>query len=1246
MPPSDDGVVNLLSLDGGGVRGVCELVILDRIMQRVQERDSLDEIPKPCDYFHLMGGTSTGGLIAILLGRLRMSTTEALKEYDNFAGKIFSRWNRRLDLSAKFDEKTLVKVVQTIVKERGEDPLMKDPKGDPLIGKAFVCAQRSGNIAAIRRIRAYQHGQAEESDRNITIDEAARATSAAPTFFKPAKISDEELIDGAIGCNNPTEEVIHEAAEVLDKTCKIGCVLSLGTGFRNKSLKSVGNLPLASLAWAKRMMGLLKEETTDCERAHRDAEKRFTDFPDTYFRFNVPDVADQVKLHKYKKIPLLKEATTRYLETPAVKEWIEKVVDILTKGTTSGLTVGQAAYPDINQLITDKRRSQARGQVSKFFTGRREILEKMSAFFIDNTESRREFLLLGMGGVGKTQIALKFAADHSDMFKPERVFWVDATDAATIFDSYHMIYDQLFPNEKNGQATHTGRARITKVHEWMQQHGDGWLLILDNYGPDKGLSQYIPPGNRGNIIYTSRFASLKQLLPRDAFVQVNELNKEDAITLLLRAAREPPENAEYRNACLPIVEALGCLPLAIDQAGAFVYATQCSFPDYLENFHQVKDSLLRQPEYVGSNEQNAAVYTTFNLSYYMLEAFQRLRGGVSKAKAAKSAIKILNTICFYHNQGIMEEMVSRAAEYRFRRGTRNLPMPEGESSIQDLLQVGEEGHWNPTGFRKAVELLDSFSLLKKERGHQISMHVLVHLWARERMGKDQRNAFGMSARVLIHDSIPMHEIAGDRDDSLFRRRLYPHSEACENHTECRLDEAREIFLKGKRTILLEAMGKDEEAIDSWKSLIDTCKDLYTIRDVRTFEPMGRLAHLYMRTSRYEEAEPLMQELVERKAEKFGAQHTQVIAALSDLQTLYLHMGRLAEAREQAVTIVGCLQANGSKEQLALIPSTVQSIRALDDLMQKSVSFEDGTWITPGPPPPHVAGFGAGNNNKEHLTPTEAGEAYRSEQTALWAQYSDFKEAFGSSSLDALALLNRIFDHMRQHNHNSCAEIVAEECVQRALARYGREAHQTNKQLHNLAKATLCLGDAERAVSLGEEVLGYYTEGLGVSSERTRRVVAELANWRGVCEERRKLVATGIRIRERWETWHREHTEAELREIHGDEGYEKMKGDQETLAELLAERSFPDVCREECMSTGFVELYERLGITGATRYVHHDVLKNRQRMNELAVEANQAQNRDTRDLEVGLLTAVVGRDGEYAVAVEAVGSPSTTTLAYR
>lgn len=65
-------IPRILSLDGGGVRGLSSLMILQKLMYEVQRVENLDHPPLPCQYFDLMGGTSTGGLIAIMLGRLRM----------------------------------------------------------------------------------------------------------------------------------------------------------------------------------------------------------------------------------------------------------------------------------------------------------------------------------------------------------------------------------------------------------------------------------------------------------------------------------------------------------------------------------------------------------------------------------------------------------------------------------------------------------------------------------------------------------------------------------------------------------------------------------------------------------------------------------------------------------------------------------------------------------------------------------------------------------------------------------------------------------------------------------------------------------------------------------------------------------------------------------------------------------------------------------------------------------------------
>jgi patatin-like phospholipase/acyl hydrolase len=79
---SEAPVPRVLTLDGGGVRGLSSLLILREIMEDIERRTDADETPLPCEYFDLIGGTSTGGLIAIMLGRLGMvNTRDDLADY-------------------------------------------------------------------------------------------------------------------------------------------------------------------------------------------------------------------------------------------------------------------------------------------------------------------------------------------------------------------------------------------------------------------------------------------------------------------------------------------------------------------------------------------------------------------------------------------------------------------------------------------------------------------------------------------------------------------------------------------------------------------------------------------------------------------------------------------------------------------------------------------------------------------------------------------------------------------------------------------------------------------------------------------------------------------------------------------------------------------------------------------------------------------------------------------------------------
>src|ERR1700712_4057813 len=93
--PGDD--IRLLALDGGGVRGLSSLIILRSLMAVIDP----DNPPKPCDYFDMIGGTSTGGLIAVMLGRLRMSIDDCIASYASLSDQVFEKKSHRVKMNGQ-----------------------------------------------------------------------------------------------------------------------------------------------------------------------------------------------------------------------------------------------------------------------------------------------------------------------------------------------------------------------------------------------------------------------------------------------------------------------------------------------------------------------------------------------------------------------------------------------------------------------------------------------------------------------------------------------------------------------------------------------------------------------------------------------------------------------------------------------------------------------------------------------------------------------------------------------------------------------------------------------------------------------------------------------------------------------------------------------------------------------------------------------------------------------------------------
>ncbi|KAH1288733.1 hypothetical protein KXW31_009190 [Aspergillus fumigatus] len=127
---TDKEKLNLLCLDGGGVRGLSSLYVLKDMMEAINPSNP----PKPCEIFDMIGGTSAGGLIAIMLGRLKMNVDQCIDAYVRISKQAFSRKNYlpitlQGEFRARFDSKTLEEALKAVVVEQGldEDALLWDP---------------------------------------------------------------------------------------------------------------------------------------------------------------------------------------------------------------------------------------------------------------------------------------------------------------------------------------------------------------------------------------------------------------------------------------------------------------------------------------------------------------------------------------------------------------------------------------------------------------------------------------------------------------------------------------------------------------------------------------------------------------------------------------------------------------------------------------------------------------------------------------------------------------------------------------------------------------------------------------------------------------------------------------------------------------------------------------------------------------------------------------------------------------
>ncbi|KAJ7819663.1 hypothetical protein B0H13DRAFT_2292150 [Mycena leptocephala] len=829
--------LRLLSLDGGGIRGLSMLIILEDLMWKLKVAEDLPDVPRPCNYFDLISGTSTGGLIALMLGHLRMSVKDAMKAYGELSKEVFSDVKSQ-GSDGRFKASKLEKAIKGIVgtHSASQDPeeRMEDTRENPC--KTFVCAMNAANMSLPVLFRTYNTTNNPAMD--CTIWQAGRATSAAPTFFKQIQIGppgiEEAFVDGGMGQNNPIAALLLEA-QVVFPDHQIACIISLGTG-QPHTIK----IPTPSLL--KRLFPLdvieaIKGIATDCEKEHQRFAHHFDPVPHVYFRFNVERGMQDIQLNQWERLGDVAANTRQYLLShPTQNQLVDAVKSLAEK-------IGRVSTQSLNAVPIASEFKQFNPALalvrcpppSQIFQGRQDILAKMDEYFSKDVGERHIYVLHGLGGSGKTEIALKFL-DISRHQAPRftKQFFINASSLQTLDTALKNIAIA----QKIGTSSEDGLL-------WLISQREEWMLLFDNAdNPSIDLFDFFPKCTHGNIIITSQNPQLAVHGPR-SHSRVGDMNETDAIDLLLLSAVKE-KNIENTQNASEIVKELSCLPLAIIQAGAYISKFDC-LHRYLSIYSQNRAKLLSQHSVQSHDDYRWTVYTTWQISFEQL---------------SKAAASIPETIF---------EQAAESAIYSDEQEAQTLP---GSQKIpSELLSVFQSEYtcvYFDSGRFREAESLDDMVLKKWKQllgpDHPHTLTAMGNLAATYRkLGRYQ-------------EAEPLESIVLEKQKQLFGA-----------------DHPNTLFAMGNLAATYRKLGRYQEAEPLENIVLEKRKQLLGADHPDTLMAMGNLAATYRKLGRYQEAEPLESIVLEKRKQLLGADHPETLMAMANLARTYRKLGRYQEA---------------------------------------------------------------------------------------------------------------------------------------------------------------------------------------------------------------------------------------------------------------------------------------------------------------------------------------------------------------
>lgn len=524
---------------------------------------------------------------------------------------------------------------------------------------------------------------------------------------------------------------------------------------------------------------------------------------------------------------------------------------------------------------------------NRLFTGRRDTLDRLHATLKAGPAALTADpqALTGLGGIGKTQTALAYLYERWREY--DRVFWVSAETVEMLNDGLVSLAEEL---ELLAAAPARKNQALQKMHDWFRTESH-WLLVLDNADDLETLAPHFPRHHAGHLILTTR---ARNTVKWAAPLALEKLPQEEGALLLLRRAgilgvQQTLDAAPdaIAQAARELCDELDGLPLALDQAGAYLAQTTSSVRDYHRLY---RDAGLRLLDSV-TDEEHASVTITYTLALEQM---------AKRSLFGREAADMVRLCAFLAPDAIPEAIFTSA--------------PSDTDDADSDVEAQET-------FDALCTAVCGYSLLTRNpENRTLTIHRLVQRVTQDSLSAEERRAWSVRAVAAVAEATPDFEF----DDWPLCDLLLPQWRVCADQIRddsIETEQAAYLLYQAGRYLRARALYAEAEAL--LRRAIEIAERVHGALHALTADFVDELACLYRVLDRRAEAEALHARAVEILEQVEGPEHIFVAAKLHNMALLYVQYEEYARAEPLFVRALTIYEQQPDPEYLLIATALTQ-----------------------------------------------------------------------------------------------------------------------------------------------------------------------------------------------------------------------------------------------------------------------------------------------------------------------------------